>query len=291
MAHPMIFIPLLMGQALAFHAGGRFSWTFFLLTALFGALYQVYLLYTNDHADEAVDRANVQRWLSGGSRVLPEGKLQGRELLAGARVALAVLAGLVLYLAAVADRPWMPVGLLIAVALCWAYNRRPLRLSYRGHGEVLQGLGCGVLLPLIGYYMQQGTLHEFPWELLIPLYLVFHAGNIVTALPDYASDKSGGKNTFPVRHGQLKGRSIALLLLAIAYLGLAVTAPPLPHSALGLIVIVPIVVLVRVAASGLLRRADVSDFASCKAFVNWVSASQAWFLCAWVGVLFVDGAS
>ena len=172
LAHPMIFIPLAIGQAYALHTNGAFSWAAFAGALLFGVLYQVYLLYTNDHADEAIDRTNEQHWLSGGSRVLPEGKLNGDQLLVGARLALVALAGLSLFLAVFKERPWMPVALLLAAALCWGYNRPPLQLSYRGHGEVLQGLGCGVLLPLIGYYLQQGSLAAFPWLALIPLYLV-----------------------------------------------------------------------------------------------------------------------
>lgn len=287
-AHPMIFIPLLMGQAFALHSGGRFSGVYFLYAALFGVLFQLFLLYTNDHADEAIDRTNAQFWLSGGSRVLPEGKLSGQQLLAGARFVLFVLTGLVLFLAAMRQRPWLPVGLLLAVALCWAYNREPLRLSYRGYGEVLQGLGCGVVLPLIGFYLQQGTVREFPWGLLMPLYMVFHAGNIVTALPDYASDAVGGKRTVPVRHGEQPARWAAFVLLAVAYLSLAVIAHDLSPLALSIIVLPPLLVLIGLVGSGLVRRANVSEFPRCRAFVTGISASQAWFLCAWTGALFLE---
>lgn len=288
-AHPMIFVPLLAGQALAFQGSGQFSKTAFLCGFLFGVLYQVYLLYTNDHADEAIDATNEQHWLSGGSRVLPEGRLTAGQLLAGARVALALLAGLTLFLAAAASRPLMWVALLLAVALSWAYHRKPLQLSYRGHGEVLQGLGCGVLLPLIGYYLQVGALQSFPWAALIPLYLVFHAGNLVTALPDVASDKAGGKRTFPVRHGQRRARWAVVCLLGVAYASLFVAAPTLSPLVLAIVVAPAALILVGLVVSGLASRADVSEFSRCKAFVIGVSASQAWFLGAWVGALFLAG--
>ena len=289
-AHPMIFVPLLIGQAFAFQASGQFSATFFVYALAFGVLYQVYLLYTNDHADAAIDATNEQYWLSGGSRVLPEGKLVAVQLLAGARVTLVVLAGFTVVLGVAAQRPLMPVALLAAVALCWAYNCKPLQLSYRGHGEVLQGLGCGVLLPLIGYYLQSGTLQGFPWAALIPLYLVFHAGNLVTALPDYASDKAGGKRTFPVRRGELPARWTAVVLLGVAYASLFLVAPAFSSAVLMAIVGPAVLVLAGLVLSGLIRRANVSAFSQCKAFVNGVSASQAWFLCAWVGALFLAGA-
>lgn len=284
-AYAMILVPLLLGQAFALQDGGRFSATYFAYACLFGVLYQVYLLYTNDHADAAIDLTNRQYWLSGGSRVLPEGKLTAQQLRVGAGAALAILVALTVYLAAVAQRPWMPVLLLPAVALCWAYNRPPLQWSYRGYGEVLQGLGCGVVLPVIGYYLQLGNVHAFPWPLLVPLYLVFYAGNLVTALPYYASDRAGGKRTFPVRHGQRRGRTTAVVLLAAAYLGLSVLAQHLSLARLGIIVIPSLLVLIGVVGSGLLRSADVADFPRCKTFVTWVSVSQGWFLFAWTGVL------
>ncbi|MEM1411934.1 MAG: prenyltransferase [Pseudomonadota bacterium] len=289
-AHPMIFLPLLIGQLFAFDRHQQFSLTFFLYALLFGLLYQAYLLYLNDYADEAVDRTNDHYFLSGGSRVLPDGKLQAKHLLAGARVVLVILAALGAWLAIGAERPWFLIGLGLAVVLCWAYNAKPLQLSYRGHGEVLQGLGCGVLLPLIGFYLQQGSLQAFPWLALAPLYLLFHAGNIVTALPDYASDKVGGKHTVPVRIGEQRARKAALLLLLMAY-GLVVAVNlALPPVALAIIVVPSLLILVGIVLSGLIIRADSANFGACKRFVSWVSLSQAWVLLAWVGVLLLGGA-
>ncbi|MFK8030862.1 MAG: prenyltransferase [Gammaproteobacteria bacterium] len=290
-AHPMIFIPLFMGQALAFHAHKQFSTTLFLYTLLFGVLYQVFLLYLNDYADEAIDKTNSQYWLSGGSRVLPEGKLGPGDLLTGAKIAFILMLALTLCLAAFAYRPWMPIALTMAAALCWTYNMRPLQLSYRGHGEVLQGLGCGVVLVLIGFYMQHGSLSQFSWRSLIPLYLIFHAGNIITALPDYLSDRAGDKRTHPVRHGQRHARTTALFLLAVAHLGVIISSPGISPAALAIIVAPSALILVFIISSGTMRKADVAEFSFCKKFVTWASASQAWLLCAWIGALLIAGSS
>ena len=290
-AHLMIFLPLFIGQVFVFHVYQQFSLTFFMYTLLFGALYQIFLLYLNDYADEAIDLTNEQYFLSGGSRVLPQGKLQPHDLLTGAKAALVVMLALSFYLAVFADRPWMPVGAALAIALCWAYNLRPLQLSYRGHGEILQGLGCGALLPLGGFYLQHGSLQEFPWIALAPLYLIFHAGNIVTALPDYRSDKEGHKNTHPVRHGERRARTTALILLAIAHVGVVLASLHLPPIGLAIMVLPSGLMLVLIVKSGMLRKADAAQFPICKRFVTWVSASQAWLLGAWTGALLLAGSS
>lgn len=285
----MIFLPLLIGQALALDVHGQLGLTFFLYTLLFGVLYQVYLLYLNDYADEAVDRANDHYFLSGGSRVLPEGKLQPDDLLVGARAVFVVLVALAVWLGVFLDRPWMLVGTGLAFALCWAYNSKPLQMSYRGHGEILQGLGCGVLLPLIGFYLQHGSLQVFPWIVLGPLYLIFHAGNIITALPDYPSDRAGGKQTFPVRRGETRARKTALGLLALACVLVVVASVQRSMVVVAIMVGPAVLILAGVVLTGLLKRANASEFPRCRRFVVWSSASQAWLLCAWIGVLLMGG--
>lgn len=288
-ALPLILLPLLMGQALFFFNQGYLAPEYLLYAAVFGVLYQIYLLYTNDHADEALDKSSEQYWLSGGSRVLPQGKLRGSDLRRGARIALVTLVALTLFLAITQQRPWMVVLLALSVLVCWAYNRPPLRLSYRGYGEILQGLGCGVLLPLIGYYLQQGTLFQFPWGALIPLYLLSHAGNIMTALPDYESDRKGGKHTFPVRHGERAARIAVLLLFAAAFVCCYFFGPSISSTHLAIVIMPAFLVLPGVVFTGLLHRADVANFQQCKRFVGWMSVSQAWFFCAWTASLFLGG--
>lgn len=287
----MIFVPLLLGQAMAFHAHQHLSLTLFLVAFLFGAAFQIFLLYVNDYVDEAIDRTSEQRWLSGGSRVLPRGLLEAKDLLTGAKVALVVLIGITFAGAVFFDRPWIGPGIALAVALCWAYNLPPLQLSYRGYGEILQGLGCGIVLPLIGYYIQHGSLQGFYWNALVTLYLIFHVGNIVTALPDYASDKAGQKRTFPVRVGEFRARTIALTLLAFSYVGVILSAPYFTTTTLALIVIPSSLILVFLMTSGTVRKASVANFPYCKKFVTWVSVSQAWLLCAWTSAFFLGSSA
>ncbi|MEM9304866.1 MAG: UbiA family prenyltransferase, partial [Pseudomonadota bacterium] len=123
----------------------------------------------------------------------------------------------------------------------------------------------------------------------IPLYLIFHAGNIITALPDYPSDRQGGKRTFPVRYGEPMARLTALLVLALAYITVVPTSPPLAPPSLAVIVIPAALLLALIVISGTLRKADAAAWSACKRFVNWTSASQAWLLGAWVVALLLEG--
>ncbi|MCA9681688.1 MAG: prenyltransferase, partial [Myxococcales bacterium] len=148
LASANVAIPLVLGQALAFGAHGRFSWSLFGSVQLIGVFIQLFIVFANDFADREGDAHNrTFNQFSGGSRVIPEGKLSP-TLIAGA--ALVALAGLLaLGVAALLQGlgPWLLVGTAATAALLWAYSYPPLRYAYRGGGEVLQGLGVGVVLP------------------------------------------------------------------------------------------------------------------------------------------------
>lgn len=285
----MILLPMLLGQGLAMATGTPFSWRLCGFAVSFAVLFQIYLLYTNDAADAQIDRSNNQHWLSGGSRVIPEGKLVRRQLQRGALVTLVLLSVLCISMALFGDRPWMLGALLASVTLSSSYHHRPLRLSYRGYGEVAQGLGCGVLLPIIGYYLQRGDLIDYPWLSLLMLYGLFHAAHVITALPDYASDRIGGKRTLPVRRGQKTARVTAVVLLATVYSTSWLFQPSLEWQAFALMSGPSLLILVGVLISGLLYDAGVSNFPKCRRFVTWLTISQAWFLIAWAASVFLGG--
>lgn len=213
--HGMIALPILWGQAVAFAVTGQFSWWWFVVAQMFAVCIQVHSLYLNDYADEALDRQNHSYWLSGGSRVIPDGQLTGVQLYRASFIpALAVV--LIAGLAAFYGRPWLPVFALLALLASASYSLPPLKASYRGVGEWHQGLSCGVGLPLWAYYLQTGGLWGFPWWWLLPLVLIFFASNITTALPDRASDAAGGKRSYPVRFGEQTAKRHALIISLLA---------------------------------------------------------------------------
>lgn len=291
-AHGMIALPLLWGQALALLANGDFQWSWFLVVQFFGLLCQVYILYLNDYADEAVDRLNDSYWLSGGSRVVPDGQLTGQQLYRASFIAL--LAMLVLALvSALYHRPWMLALTLIAAFGAASYSLKPIQTSYRGYGELHQALSCGVLLPVIGFYMQSGSLAEFPWALLICTFLIFYAGNIITALADTPSDSAGGKRTYPVRHGEKKARKHALILLSIAYTTalLIISNKSLSAGAALFICAPAIAALLYIVQTQLWQQANINNPALCRRFIALTTASQAWIMTTWTVALFLYGAT
>ena len=204
-SHIKILFPLFYGQAFAFAQTGRFDVSMGLLLWVYAGLEQVYIVFWNDFADAQADVANEEPTLfSGGSRVIPERKISRKALfVAGGLAALGILLiGLTITLGY--QRLWTLPMFVAGLALLWMYSFPPIKLNYRGMGEVLQGLGCGVLLPMVGYYCQVGSLSAFPWLFLIPFFLFHTTSSIATSLPDAPADRKVIKRTIPVLIGNVR---------------------------------------------------------------------------------------
>ena len=206
------------GQVLAWWVTGHWSWAVFWLIQCFGIFDQLYIVYANDYADRETDRENATATpFSGGSRVLVEGKLRASTLL---KAAVAMAAGAVattVVLGAIWGR-WAAVPLgVVGLLLLWAYSFRPFRLSYRGGGELLQMIGVGGVLPLLGYYGQAGTFEGFPVWILATFMALNLSNAITTALPDRPSDRLSEKRTVPVWAG---GAAARWLVSGLHVLGL-----------------------------------------------------------------------
>ncbi|MBX3249134.1 MAG: prenyltransferase [Myxococcales bacterium] len=227
LAQANIAPPVLFGQALAWGLTGRFSWGAFALVLLWGVLDQVFIVFANDVADAPHDRADARTPFSGGSGVIPEGLLSRGTLARAALVVFAVLGAVSVGLAITASA-WALAAWLAAGGLVWAYSFPPLRMSYRGGGELLQGLGVGAVLPLLGFVAQAQALGPFPRWVLIATVPLAMAGNVATALPDEVADRRALKRTWPVRMGRTRAAWACLGLTVVALyaaLALAVMRP------------------------------------------------------------------
>ncbi len=227
LAHANIAPPILLGQAFAYASTQRFDWLLAAVALSFGVLDHLTIVFANDYADRDADAlADSRTIFSGGSRVIPDGLIPPSHL----RNAALVTAGSLLLGSAAAgwavDRPLLPAFAGAALFLLYAYCFEPLRLSYRGFGEIVQGVGVGFVLPLLGWYAQTGDVGAAPFQAFAPLVLLAFASNILTALPDHDADRRADKRSWPVRRGAIKARGDALAFIG---LGIALASQVGPH--------------------------------------------------------------
>jgi 1,4-dihydroxy-2-naphthoate polyprenyltransferase len=248
-------------------------------------LAQLFIVFSNDVADWQADAGNrTYNLYSGGSRVIPEGKLTLRQLAFAALIASVLLSGLAAYVGFGLKQPLMFFFAAATVGLVWAYNFPPVRLSYRGYGELLQALGVGVVLPAAGFYVQCGSLAPLPWPALFPPFLLGWAGNLLTSLPDYPSDRRTGKRTLAVRRNPLAARRSALFAIGIA----ACAAPlivPRAHPAIHLALCAPPIACV-LAAARLLGVAEAEQREACRRFITLAATGANLGLVGWTIALF-----
>lgn len=150
---------------------------------------------------------------SGGKRVLVDGLITRRQTWAIA--AVFTLAGLLLGLAIVLLRE--PAALWIGavgLVLGWSYHGPPLRLVYRGLGELDVVICYGPLIALSAYLIQAHALSWPVFWLSLPLGLIIAAFLWVNEFPDAPSDRSVGKRNLVV----VLGRPAAARVLPLIYL-------------------------------------------------------------------------
>ncbi|MGB5696602.1 MAG: prenyltransferase [Polyangiales bacterium] len=270
LAHVNIAVPLILGQVSAWHVTGRFQWLWFAAALLWGVLDHLFVVYANDFADREADSGR-RTLLSGGSGVIAEGRLTSAQIKRASGASAVVL---VLYSCALSfmGRTWTPLYALAALLLMWLYSFGPVRLSYRGGGELLQGIGVGIGLPSLGYYLQAEDLLAPMW-ILGPATLLGVCSNVLTALPDVEDDDLARKRTWPVRHGMRSARRFASAGIAFAAFGVFLWTPWVSMPARAAVAIAPLLPLLAGArAEDPFRAAWWSSIAINTLIAFWMAA-------------------
>jgi 1,4-dihydroxy-2-naphthoate octaprenyltransferase len=172
--------------------------------------------------DSGADLAVAERDrspFSGGKRVLVDGLLsRGQTIrIAAAGYGIAIALGLGI---ALAREPGVLAFGAVGLLLAYGYHAPPLRLSYRGLGEVAVGIVYGPLICAGTYLVQRGSVPIEVWLLAIPLGLLVAAFLWVNEIPDSDSDRSVGKLTLVARMGRRRASRVFVALVALAFASL-----------------------------------------------------------------------
>jgi 1,4-dihydroxy-2-naphthoate octaprenyltransferase len=217
-------MPVLLGVFAAWGRAGVFHLDRFLLTL--GGVLCVHLgaNVANDYYDyvTGADTMNPEPTpFSGGSRVIQDGLVSARSSLA---LAIAFLgAGLAMGLVLNSMIPGNRVILLGAGGiLCGLiYSAVPLKLSYRGLGEIVIFVAFGPLAVAGAYLCQTASLDAFAFLVSIPAGLLVLAILLVNEVLDFEWDRKAGKRTLVVRLGKEGGYR---LFLSVYFAAFAVVA-------------------------------------------------------------------
>ena len=217
--------------ALAVTASSRDEWQWpgYLLGYAGIFLLEFITVATNELSDFASDRMNANASaLTGGSRVLVNGRLSSGELRCGRRIAFVLLAAVLLVGAFTISNvgPMIVLG-AIGLVMGVVYSAPPLRLCARGLGEFNVAITHSFLAVLAGYALQGGPLlSAIPWLLALPLCLAVLPAITLAGFPDFEADAATGKRTLAVRLGRQRAANFATgCALCAAVLPLCITGP------------------------------------------------------------------
>jgi 1,4-dihydroxy-2-naphthoate octaprenyltransferase len=103
--------------------------------------------------------------------------------------------------------------------LGWFYSAPPLKLAYRGLGELAMIFCIGLLIPGLGYLVPSGNIDQDGFLFIVPLMLYGLAFILSVENPDMESDRLGNKRNWVARKGRSFGFTVtgAALLLATAF--------------------------------------------------------------------------
>jgi 1,4-dihydroxy-2-naphthoate octaprenyltransferase len=223
-ARPQFAIAVLalfmFGACLAILLGAPFSLLRLLLGYLIILPAHLSVSYSNDYFDVDVDKLGKPTRFSGGSGVLvnhPELRRPAKWI-AIALILCSVGFG-ILFMAIYSYPLWFLGYVLVANMLGWFYSAPPLRLVYRGLGELSTVVTAGLLVPLMGYLIMMGYVNMDLLVFVIPLMLFCLAFVLAVEIPDEEVDRLGNKMTWVARRGRGFGFTILgiSLLAATAY--------------------------------------------------------------------------
>jgi 1,4-dihydroxy-2-naphthoate polyprenyltransferase len=189
----------------------NFLWGFSILFII-----EIAASFANDYFDYKADTYNKQLGFSGGSGVLPRYP-ELRLFAKWASIVLMILAIiLTVLLTWYAAFPLWTIGyILIAVFFCWFYTAPPLKLVYRGLGELPHFLAA-IMFPGWGYLLMTRTISLNLIIFAIPFGILGLTVILNFEIPDKEADIHGEKKNFIVRFGRAQSFLIINCLYFLA---------------------------------------------------------------------------
>lgn len=291
---PKVFVPAVFGQAVgAVHAGQPSAGAL-----AFGVLWMVadvaFIVLLNDWGDRAVDALKRRMFPQAGSpKTIPDGILPARALLAAGLGAGLVALGVAAVAGAALERPLLLPIAALALLVFIAYTLPPLRLNYRGGGELLEMVGVGGILPALHVYAQCGQWAPAGLVALAPGLLALSLSSaLASGLSDEESDRAGGKRTWASLRGNAAARRGAEALLVLGAL-LWLAAPWVAREGPPPFTVVPAAALVLLFAGRAWRRsagAVTNAFGAQSAYKLELHRAIWWGTLALSGLLLLGGA-
>ena len=175
--------------------------------------------YANEYADHETDALTKRTPFSGGSGALAESGLPPHTALVAAWVSLLIGSGVALVGWLWGLLPYPALGVLVFGAFFgWMYSMPPLKLAWRGWGELTNALLGAVALPIYAYSIQSGHVNLQIILACMPFGLLAFNNLLATQWADRSADSQVGKRSLAILWSTSKLRLTYTGVAAASYL-------------------------------------------------------------------------
>lgn len=203
------FVPVLLGTALALKNGSIHFGLFFAML-LASLLIQAATNMFNEFYDYKRGLDNEHSVGIGGAIVRDGIKPSTVMKLALSFYGIALLLGIYI---CVNSSWWLALVGLVCMAAGYFYTGGPMPIAYTPFGELVAGFFMGLLIILIAFFIQTGTVDHTSILVSIPIMVLVGEILLANNIRDLDGDKENGRKTLAI----LLGRSGAIKLLAALF--------------------------------------------------------------------------
>ncbi|MBO1912660.1 UbiA family prenyltransferase, partial [Microvirga sp. 3-52] len=107
---------------------------------------------------------------------------------------------------------------LVSMLIGYLYTGGPYPIAYTPFGELVSGVVMGMLLILIAFYIQTGTVTTEAILLSIPSMLLVAAIMMANNIRDLEGDKKSGRKTLAILAGRSQAITILFMFFIVSYL-------------------------------------------------------------------------
>ena len=210
-------LPFFLGTVIAWSTRYVINIPVFFFSSVAVLFIMIATFLINEYFDYETDAMNNSyHRLSGGSRILVLNLVPRKQALYSAYglFGLASVIGLILFVGFHTGIWTIPLGAL-AIFIGYFYTTKPLKLAYRGIGELAILFTCGWLATILGYYLQTGEITEVVTLISIPGSLSIFLVILINEIPDMESDLLFNKKNLAV----ILGKRNTLLLYSYLSVG------------------------------------------------------------------------
>jgi 1,4-dihydroxy-2-naphthoate octaprenyltransferase len=212
--------PVLVGSSLGFAIAGTFNWPLFLL-ALFGMM----ALHAGANiANDYFDSVSGNDWanknvtpFSGGRQFIQQNILSPKTTLATAIFCFALGVSLGLVILYLTHSLFILILGLIGLLGGFFYTAPPVKLGYRGVGEIAIAFLFGILPVYGSYYLQTGLISITPLPTACVVGILIFLIIFINEFPDLPADAAVNKKTLVVLLGISAGVRIYRIAVISAF--------------------------------------------------------------------------